>query len=154
MSIQPEPTSFESDRFIEVDTRFGSQMVDQSHVLSFPKGLPGLEDLHAFALFHDENNSNVFYLQSLEDADIRLPMISPENFQVDYHLTLTDEEISHLELADPNELAVLVTVARTGDGAGDVKANFNAPIILNTRSRVGLQKILRQTSGSVVLQAH
>jgi len=138
--------------WVEVRTRFGTLPVNKANLLDFPKGLPGFEELHQFVLLHDEDNTSVFYLQSTEDPAIRLPLSSPHWFKVDYEIGLSDEECALLGGEPTDELAVLVTV--TDDGAGgELHANFNGPIILNTDKRTGLQKTLHGARSSLLIQS-
>lgn len=149
-SINGEPS-------MQIDTQFGVQDVDPNTVLSFPLGLAGFEDLREYKLFHLDDNPTVYYLQSVQDPLVRLPLVDPRMFQVDYELTLSDAELEILQVATPDEVQILVTVARGEDGAeGDDKqihANFMGPILINTAGRIGLQKPLIKISGSVTIRA-
>jgi flagellar assembly factor FliW len=95
----------------------------------------------------------VFYLQSLEDPDVQLPVVNPDSYQVNYECVLSDEEAGTLQIEDPSDIAVLVTVARAGEKDGGIHANFMGPIMLNTNKRIGLQKQLNRFSGNVVIRA-
>lgn len=139
---------------VEVRTRFGTLPVDKTNLLDFPEGLPGFEDLHQFILFREEDNDSILYLQSTEDPDVRLPLTSPHWFQVDYQVSLSDEEVKLLRMESNDEIAVLVTISEHGDQSSGLNANFHGPIILNTAKRVAMQKVLHEAHGSVVIQAH
>ena len=139
---------------VEVRTRFGTLPIDKENLLDFPEGLPGFEDLHQFVLLHEEGNASIFYLQSLEDPDIRLPVTSPHWFRVDYQIELSDEEMATLKLENPEDAAILVTIADDEKSPAGLRANVQGPIILNTASRVGLQKPMYDALGSLVIQSH
>jgi flagellar assembly factor FliW len=147
------PITERGDRPLQVNTRFGQQTVDPASIIHFPAGLPGFEDLHDFKLFHEEGRPNLFYLQSLDDPDIQFPVINPDTYQVAYECFLSDEEAAQLELDDPADVSVLVTLAQTGQGDRGIHANFMGPILLNTRRRLALQKTLNTISGRVVIRA-
>ena len=136
-----------------VRTRFGTQQIDPSSVIHFPDGLAGFENLHAFKLFHEEGKPTVFYLQSLDDPDVRFPVVNPDSFQVSYECVLSDQELATLQPDDMADIAMLVTLAQVGNQDGGVHANFMGPIMLNMRKRIGLQKHLNQVSGRVVIRA-
>ncbi len=138
---------------MEIDSRFGAQEVDPASIIRFPSGLAGFEDLHEFKLFHEEGTASVFYLQSIKDPEVQFPVVNPDAYQVNYECVLSDEESAALELDDPADVAVLVTLAQGGDKDAGIHANFMGPILLNTRKRVGIQKQLNQVSGSVVIRA-
>jgi flagellar assembly factor FliW len=141
------------DKPMEITTRFGTQDIDPASVLRFPAGLAGFEDLQEFKLFHEDGKPTVFYLQSLQDPDVQLPVVNPDAYQVNYECVLSDEEAATLQLDDPADVAVLVTLAQSGGKDAGIHANFMGPIILNTAKRIGLQKHLNQVSGSVVIRA-
>jgi len=139
---------------MQINTRFGVQDVDPQSIIEFPNGLPGFEGLTQFKLFHEEGAQTLLYLQSLEDPEVQLPVVDPDHFQVNYQITLSDEEVAQLQLEDANDATVLVTVARGGEGdTNGLYANFMGPIVLNTKARIGLQKAVNQMRGTVVIKA-
>jgi flagellar assembly factor FliW len=142
------------EEYMEINTRYGKQVVAKSSLLSFPHGLPGFDELREFTLFHEEGKSTVYYLQSTQDPDIRLPVVTPESCKIDYRIELTDEDVAELQAESDDDIVVVVTVSdNREDGGNDITANFMAPIIINTSSRIGIQKPLNEVSGGVVIQA-
>lgn len=142
------------EEYMEINTRYGKQVVAKSSLLTFPEGLPGFEDLRQYKLFHEEGKSTVYYLQSTEDPDIRLPLVTPQACKVDFRIDLTDEEVSKLQIESEDDIVVMVTLSdNQDDAAAGITANFMAPIIINTQSRIGMQKMLNQVSGGVVIEA-
>ncbi|RMG33513.1 MAG: flagellar biosynthesis protein FliW [Gammaproteobacteria bacterium] len=138
---------------VEVRTRFGTLPVPKENLLTFPQGIPGFDHLYRFALFHDEDNNSIHYLQSLDDPAVRLPLTSPRWFNIDYQFTLSDEEIRLLDIEPADEVSVLVVLAEQDEGKPP-RLNLHGPIILNTSKRLGLQKVLNQPRGSLVISAH
>ena len=142
------------EEYMEINTRYGKQMVAKSSLLSFPEGLPGFEDLRQYKLFHEEDTSTLYYLQSTEDSDVRLPVITPEACNIDYNIDLSDEDIGLLQATEQDELVVVVTVSdNQANPATGITANFMAPIVINTSRRIGMQKTLNKIDGGVVIQA-
>jgi flagellar assembly factor FliW len=150
-STQPIVDSGEQP--LQINTRFGRQAIDPASVIRFPVGLAGFEDLHEYKLFHEEGHNSLFYLQSLEDPEVQFPVINPLNCQVAYEFVLSDEEAAQLELDAPDDVAVLVTLARTEDDDHGIHANFMGPILINTRRRVAMQKALNKVTGRVVIRS-
>ena len=138
---------------MEINTRFGTQDIDPSSIIHFPDGLAGFEELHDYKLFHEEGKPTVFFLQSIDDPDVQFAVVNPDNYQVSYECVLSDEEASALQLDDPADVAVFVTLSQGGNYDGGIHANFLGPIMLNVGKRIGLQKHLNQVSGSVVIRA-
>jgi len=152
MATQAQP--IEQTSQIEVRTRFGSLPVKDDSVLEFPQGLPGFRDLRRFVLFHDLDNRSIFYLQSTDDPEVRLPVTDPHWFDVHYQIALTDEEFELLDVSDMRDLTLLVTIREGTSDASGPQANFNGPIIINLNTRTALQKTLREPRRTVTIEAH
>lgn len=142
------------EEYVEINTRYGRQVVARSSLLTFPDGLPGFERLREYKLFHEEGTATVYYLQSTEDADVRLPIVAPASCQVDYRIELSDEEGAKLQIQADDDILVMVTVSdNQDDPQAGINANLMAPIIINAHSRIGMQKTLNQVHGAVVIDA-
>ena len=148
-----KPIIENADSSMEINTRFGAQDIDPASIIHFPDGLAGFEGLHAYKLFHEEGKPTVFFLQAVEDPDVQFAVVNPDNYQVSYECVLSDDEAATLQLDDPANVAVLVTLSQGGNHDGGIHANFMGPILLNVSKRIGLQKHLNQVSGSVVIRA-
>ena len=123
---------------------FGTQHVDENDILSFPRGLIGLEDQTQFKLFHEENkNPTVYWLQSATEPRLAMSVVSPAVFGLAYEISLDDEQQALLELTDAADAIVLLVVYKQheADSADDmdIKAISRAPIVLNSRRKIGLQ---------------
>ena len=64
--------------------RFGRIDVDPNDVLTFQSGLPGLEDCREWALLADASNDALGWLQSTNQGDIALAVVSPRRFVPHY----------------------------------------------------------------------
>ncbi len=145
---------------MKVNTSFGEQDVAPEEILTFPQGLPGFDELTRFKLFHEEGKLSLFWLQSLEDPSVQFPTTDPALLKVQYQITLSDEEIALLELEDPEDIALLVLLYRGApekeappSESDRLNANFLGPIILNTKTRIGVQKVLNQIEDFVTIRA-
>lgn len=141
---------------IKLNTRFGELCIDSSQIITFPRGIPGFEACTQWTLFHELNEQGgtvsgvVVHLQSVDDENVSLPLTEPNLFGFNYELVLTDSEVAELKLEDPNDILVLTTlsskniVPQSGETmpAANMYANISAPILINTKSRIGVQKIL------------
>lgn len=141
---------------IKVDTRFGELSIDPSRIITFPRGIPGFEDSTRWTLFHEIDAQGgwasgvVVYLQSLDEGDVALPLTDPTLFGFNFDLVLSDSELSELKIEDPSDVLVLTTLSLKDPAASktqrpsmaDMYANISAPILINTRSRIGMQKAL------------
>ena len=131
----------------------GEIEVSPERVLTFPAGLPGFEACRQFALLHAEGNDapQLFMLQSLDDADVGFTVTTPDILGLNYEFALSDAEVDDLQLTDPADVSVLLIVRRDGDNP--VHANVMAPLVINTATRRGLQKIIGKVDASVTLKA-
>jgi len=135
---------------MEIQTiNFGTQIIEGSDIIQFPHGLLGLEDHTEFKLFHEESdNPTIHWLQSVTDADISMSIVSPTAFGIEYEITLTDDDEALLKFDDISDIQVVLVVYKQGEheNDNDFKAIVRAPLIINTKENIGLQKHLEQVA--------
>lgn len=124
------------------------------NLLEFPRGLPGFEAHRRFRLLHEAGNDTpaVYWLQSVDDPEVQLSVTDPATLQVNYEITLSDDESALLGLDTPADCAVLVVLYRE-DRNHTIRASFLAPLLINTDQRIGLQKVLNRVAGTVTIRA-
>ena len=127
---------------ITIDSpRFGSLEVEPSRVIEFPVGMAGFEDCTRYSLFHPaEGAPRYFILQSLDDPSVAFHIADPADFGFNFDIELSDEEIALLQMSDAADLAVMVILTK-GDVRSPLRANLNAPLVINLVSRRGLQHV-------------
>ncbi|MFL5845570.1 MAG: flagellar assembly protein FliW [Solirubrobacteraceae bacterium] len=118
-------------------TRFGTVDVPDDAIVEFPSGLVGIGGSR-YALLARDNEDSFLWLQSLEDADLALPVVNPWDFFPGYELELTKTDAERVGEADPEETALYVTV-RAADTDRGFSANLRAPILI--AGRIGHQVI-------------
>ncbi len=135
---------------ISIDSpRFGRLEVEPSRVIEFPAGLAGFEDCRRFTLFHPEEESpRYFILQSLDDPAVAFHIADPGQLGFHFDVELSDDEIAMLALTDPSQ-AVVVVILMKGEVDGGLRANLNAPLILNLETRRGLQHVFSRLNYNV-----
>jgi flagellar assembly factor FliW len=109
-------------------TRFGALEIPADAIIEFPAGLIGLGG-RRYALISTDADAPFQWLQSLEDADLALPVTDPWRFFADYEVELSDEEASRIGVDDAEGVAVWVTVRASRD-ISDFTANLRAPILV------------------------
>ena len=129
-----------------VDTKyFGVLAYREEAVFEFPHGLPAFEEEHGFVLIEMAENAPLVFLQSLRQPELcflAFPILVADR---EYHLAVSPEDLEALELdhgRQPklgNEVLVLALVS-LHDGFS-ATANLMAPIVLNLKTRRGLQAI-------------
>ncbi|MBI3525324.1 MAG: flagellar assembly protein FliW [Betaproteobacteria bacterium] len=132
--------------------RFGTLTVETGKIIEFPEGLAGFETCRRYSLFHHDNISPKFFiLQSLDNPDLAFHVVDPSQLGFSYEIALSDAESDLLKLANPQDAAVVVIVWKdtAEDGSAPLRANLNAPLIINTVERRGLQHIFAQLNYAV-----
>jgi len=134
---------------------FGTIEVDLEKVISFPEGLTGAENSKRFMLAHEasEGAPASYTLQSLDDPHLAFQIIEPAALGFQYELALSDAETALLQTPAPGDIAVMLLLYKQEGAAGSagLGANFRAPLIVNTRARVGIQKVIDRPRSTVTI---
>lgn len=109
--------------------QFGEFEYLPEHVLMFPDGLIGFEQLQKYILINDEDSQPFLWLVSLEDADVSFPVIAPHAFVADY-----DKELHK----KPEE--TILTIVSLREKMEDSTVNLRSPIII--AQSIGRQVVL------------
>ena len=133
--------------------------VNKQHTLTFPLGIPGFDSQTLYRLHHEEENPKLFSLISIDEHAVEFAVANPTLFKVHYQITLTEDETALLHLNDPADAAVLVMLYQTPEGETEnqqlfpsINANFLGPLIINTVSKIGMQKVLNTAERFVTIQ--
>jgi len=123
--------------------RFGLLELEERHLLSFPWGLPGLEDCHQFVLLEPQNTRPICWLQSSEYGEIALPCIEPWTLAPKYEVVLSTADSAALQLVDSGDAAVLV-ILNLAKPPEERTANLVAPVVINIDQRLGRQILMEK----------
>ena len=91
---------------------FGEVDLPEEKIITFERGLIGLADYKKFTILYDceKEDSNISWLQSVEEPTLALPVVKPWIVKEDYNPVVEDELLSHIgELTEEN-LVILVTM--------------------------------------------
>lgn len=133
---------------------FGAVDIDPEKVITFPKGLAGFEDNRQFMLAHevDKAQTNTLTLQSVDDPNLAFQIVEPGTLGFSYALALSDEEVALLQNPAEEDVLVMQVLFRNApEDGGMIAPSLRAPLIINTRARIGLQKIIPKVSSNIVL---
>ena len=115
-----------------VDTiRFGQVDVDETKLITFDEGVPGLEEYQKYALLQFEESYPIIWLQSVDEGGICLPVLDTFAVLTGYVFDIDDEDVKMLELSEPEDLHV-VSVLVIPEEIQRMTVNLAAPIIINT----------------------
>ena len=132
---------------------FGAVEVSPEKIINFPKGLFAFEDKKQFMLAHEEGKGAPasFTLQSLEDPALAFQIMDPAALGFSYELELSDEEDALLQSPAAEDVAVMIVLYKQEEGDSGIAPSLRAPLIINLKARVGLQKLLAQVATNVTL---
>jgi flagellar assembly factor FliW len=133
-----------------VETKyFGTLPCAAESVFDFPRGLPAFEDEKTFVLIEAPRGEGLVFLQSMTRASLCFVAFPIQLVDQNYQLAIAPEDLEDLGLnagCQPvlgTDVSVLALVSvRDGFLAS---ANLMAPIVLNVRTRRGLQAIRRDS---------
>ncbi|NQS76331.1 MAG: flagellar assembly protein FliW [Peptococcaceae bacterium] len=115
--------------------------------ISFPWGLPGLEDYQEFTFNLLGKDSAFCFLQAVRQPEVGLLVVNPYVYFSDYRIQLSREVAGRLKIEHQKQVAVLCTV-NTSRGADEATVNLLAPIIINTKQLLGKQVVLTDSNYS------
>lgn len=128
--------------------RFGDLEVADDRVLTFPDALPGFAEAHRFVLVDVSDDDTFYWLQSVDQPSLAFLCAVPWGFFPDYEPLVPDDDQEALELTDAGDAMVLsiLTVHREDRR---ITANLLGPVVVNQKTRVGRQVVLRDDDLSV-----
>lgn len=126
---------------MNIQTRhFGEITVDESKRIVFKDGIPGFEDLKDFILIEEVDNA-FSYLQSLQDGQVAFAIISPYVLKENYDPHIGEVYFEKLGGGESVEFSLYV-IATVGASTGQTTVNLQAPLLIHTDRRVGVQAIV------------
>jgi flagellar assembly factor FliW len=133
-----------------VETKyFGTLPCGEDAVFDFPQGLPAFEDEKRFVLIEPPGRAPLLFLQSMARATLCFAAFPILVVDRSYELTIAPEDLEELDL-DPRrqpalgaEVTVLALISL--HGKFQATANLMAPVILNVKTRRGMQAIRRDS---------
>lgn len=129
-----------------IGTKLFSEIeINEKMIISFNDGIPGLENYKKFVLL-DIEGSSMKALQSVEEKELCLIVITPWDYFKEYEIQLSKEEIGKLKLNSSSD-AIVLNVANIREDK--VTVNLAAPIIINVLNNIGKQIILTNSNYSI-----
>jgi flagellar assembly factor FliW len=132
---------------------FGAVEISPEKVITFPNGLVGFEDKKQFMLAHESvaGQPASFTLQSIDDQFLAFQIVDPKSLGFDYDLLLSDAENAMLQTPEAEDVAVMQILYKNTEDGTALTPNLWAPLIINTKARIGLQKVMEATRSNVTL---
>ncbi|MDE6312218.1 MAG: flagellar assembly protein FliW [Lachnospiraceae bacterium] len=123
---------------------FGEIEIEKEKVITFEKGIIGFPELKKFALIYDseKKNSNIQWIQSLDDGAVAFPVMDPICVVDEYNPVVSDELMEQLGEYDRNKDLAVAVILRVPSDIKDMSVNLKAPVIINTRNNKAIQLIV------------
>lgn len=118
----------------------GEIIIEPQNLITFPAGIPGFEDQKQFAIIPMDEKSPFFYLQAINEPDLCLVLADPFTFFSNYQIKLDNETIDLLEAVDEPIIGIY-SILTIPENFKETTANLMAPIIINYKTKKGLQFI-------------
>ncbi len=125
-------------------SRFGDIDIEIGRAIKIPGGLLGFPDSARYALLEPDQDSPFWWLQSLDEGHLAFVVTDPMEFFPDYQVEVRTEELEALGIVERTDLDVLVILSLKG-GIESMTANLQGPILLNAKTRVGRQFVLKDS---------
>jgi flagellar assembly factor FliW len=109
--------------------QFGELEYEEQHVLTFPSGIIGFEQLREFVLLNYEDTEPFRWLVSLQDHSVSFPVLEASRIVPDY--TLPD-----------NPANEVLFIACLSGRIEESTVNLKSPILIDHATREGKQVII------------
>lgn len=120
-------------------TRFGQVDIDESRIITFPKGILGFPRFTRYALIEPAPDSYFWWLQCVDTPDLAFVVTDPSFFVASYRVPIKAEQMEDLGLKSVDEAQVLVIVNKRDNV---LTGNLQGPLVIHLGTRVGEQLVL------------
>jgi len=122
-------------------TRFGTLSVDDSRIITVPKGLLGFPQHARYALIQTSEENYFFWLQSVDEPGLAFVVTDPGIFFKDYDVPVREEIKADLHIEDPQALQLFVICNKVDNW---LTGNLLGPIVVNSVNRIAEQVVLTE----------
>lgn len=122
-------------------TRFGDIEIDDNSIITFPYGLPGFSELIRFTIISCDQTEPIRWLQSIEDADVSIPIINPFIIKPDYEIEVNDDELDVIKTHSEEDMIVL-NIMVLPEELSKMTVNLMAPLLINVKDMLGTQTMM------------
>lgn len=122
---------------------FGKLQIDENEVFDFPSGLLGFPENKKFFFLKIVNDNFPFQVEimhSFDNNNLAFLVTDPSYIYPAYTILASPKDLEEIKVKDISDVALRV-ILKVEKG-GKVTANFIAPIVINTRDRIGKHLVL------------
>lgn len=133
-------------------SRFGEIDINDASIITFPGGIPGLEEYERYAIIRCDQTEPIQWLQSVDDMDLSLPVINPFIINPNYEVEVDDSELEFIQ-SDKEEDLIVLNIMVLPDQLSDMTVNLLAPILINVKDMIGAQVMMDHKAFSIAYPA-
>ncbi|MGM0884187.1 MAG: flagellar assembly protein FliW [Bacillota bacterium] len=122
-------------------------MSTDSSVFFFEQGIPGFEHLRQFMFTEVDEGLPMKVMQSLDNHEISLLVVSPFFFYPEYEWVLSESAKQELQIHSEQDVEIW-SVLTVPVEPKEATINLMAPLVLNSHKKMGKQLILHDSTYS------
>ncbi|TAJ31106.1 MAG: flagellar assembly protein FliW [Nitrospirae bacterium] len=124
-------------------SRFGEIEFRDEAMLIFTSGIIGFPSATRYVILDHDREVPFKWLQSVDDGSLAFVIMDPALFKPDYRVVLEPDERAELRMAEGDDLTVCVILTVPSSDPRSITANLQGPVVVNRRTRLAKQIILR-----------
>ena len=128
-------------------TRFGTLEFDPDSIVTFTQPILGFQEYRRYVLLPGPSDY-LTWLQSTDSGELAFILLDPRSLIPDYKVEIRAQELTELAVTSTDELDVYTLVVVPHDQK-KVRTNLKAPVLINTKQRLGKQTIMEGSSYSI-----
>lgn len=123
--------------------QFGAVIVDETKIITMPKGLPGFPDLKKFVILDHDDISPFHSFQCVDDSALSFIIMDPFLFMTNYSVNI-DSYIKEMAWTGdkPEDLYLYVIINAADPDPKNMTANLMGPLLINIKRNVGIQMMV------------
>lgn len=134
---------------MNIKTKYlGEMTIDEAKIIQFESGLPGFLEEKKFVVLDIPGNELLQILQSVNTSELAFIVTNPHFFYENYQFKLDEQTIDMLKVQEKEEV-VIMSILTVRDPFKLSTINLQAPVIINSSSKLGKQVILNDDKYSM-----
>lgn len=130
---------------MNVKTKFFDEVqCNKEDIIHFMHGLPGFQDYHDFVIINEDDQSPIYFMQSVDEKNLCFLITSPYSLAEQYTIDLSDAIVDELKIEEEGDVAIY-TILNTNSIDNHITANMICPLIVNTKNHLAGQGMIINT---------
>lgn len=123
----------------------GEIHIDENEIITFANGIPGFLQEKKFVILPFGEDTGISVMQSVSNSQLAFVVTNPFFFYQDYDFTIDDQVVEQLQLESEKDVTIYV-ILTVQDPFEKTTANLQAPLVINSKGKLGKQVILTNTN--------